>query len=155
MCLAIALPIDELPAELVRMHQRRIVVREPAGTREVRFLFRDPQPALPVWVDCRLLVLPWGNRAKTSRLPRTGWCRLEDLEAGLWRHLQPEAVDIPATLGLEKGVWFLIPEGGLRGVLVRDERKQPHVYMLTQTASHYYEIMTRNNRMPLFAGRQM
>jgi hypothetical protein len=121
----------------------------------VRFLFRDPQPALPVWVDCRLLILPWGNRAKTSRLPRTGWCRQEDLEAGLWRHLQPEIVDIPATLGLENGVWFLIPEGRLRGVLVRDERKQPHVYMITQAASHYYEIMTRSNRMPLFAGRQM
>ena len=91
MCLAIALPISELPEELVRMHQRRVVAREPAGTREVRFLFRDPQPVLPVWVDCRLLVVPWGNRAKTSRLPRTGWCRLEDLEAGLWRHLQPES----------------------------------------------------------------
>jgi hypothetical protein len=155
MCLAVALPIDDLPETLVRMHERRIAAREPAGRREVRFWFRDPQPALPVWADCQLLVLPWGNRAAASRLPRTGWCRREDLESGLWQHLHPEPVDIPAALGLEKGVWFLIPEGGLRGVLVRDERGRPHVYMITQPATHYYEIMTRNNRMPLFAGRQM
>jgi hypothetical protein len=121
----------------------------------VRFFFRDPQPVLPAWVDCRLLVLPWGNRTRTSRLPCTAWCRQEDLESGLWRHLQPEPVDIPAALGLEKNVWYLIPEGGLRGILVRDERMQPHIYLITQIASHYYEIMTRSNRMPLFAGRQM
>jgi hypothetical protein len=154
MCQALALSIDELPEEVVRLHARRVFTRQPAGWREVRFFFRDPQPMLPAWVDCRLLILPWGNRVLNTRLPRTGWCRQEDLEAGLWRHLQPELVEIPATLGQEKGVWFLIPEGGLRGILVRDERRQPHVYMLTQMASHYYEIMTRSDRMPLFIGRQ-
>ena len=77
----------------------------------------------------------------------------------LWKraygeHLSPEPVDIPAALGLERGVWFLIPEG-IRGVLVRDERGRPHVYMLTQPASHYYQIMTRNNRMPVLLGEQI
>jgi hypothetical protein len=57
-------------------------------------------------------------------------------------------------LGLERGVWFLIPEG-IRGVLVRDERGRPHVYMLTQPASHYYQIMTRNPRMPVLLGEQI
>ena len=63
-------------------------------------------------------------------------------------------MDIPAALGLEKGVWFLITEG-IRGILVRDERDMPHVYMLTQPASHYYQIMTRHNRMPVLLGQQM
>ena len=155
MCLAIALPIDELPEEVVQMHERRIYLRQPAGTREIRFYFRDPQPMIPAWVDSQLIILPWGNRTKTSRLPLTGWCRQEDLESGLWQHLQPVQVEIPATLGLEKNVWYLVPEGRLRSILVRDERRQPHVYMITQTASHYYEIMTRSNRMPVFVGRQM
>jgi hypothetical protein len=155
MCLAIALPIDELPETLVQLHVRRIALREPGKTQEARFLFRDPHPALPVWRHSQLFILPWGNRSPTSRLPRTGWCRLEDLESGLWQHLQPEPVEIPAVLGQEKSVWFLIPEGGLRGIIVHDERKQPHIYMITQPASHYYEVMTRNNRMPLFVGRQM
>jgi hypothetical protein len=155
MCLALALLIDDLPEELVRMHKRRIFVRQPAGTREVRFYVRDSQPMLPAWVDCQLLILPWGNYSKTSQLPPTGWCRQEDLESGLWQHLQPVQVEIPATLGLEKNVWYLVPEGRLRGILVRDEQRRPHVYMMTQPASHYYEIMTRSDRMPSFVGRQM
>ena len=69
--------------------------------------------------------------------------------------LDPEPVDIPAALGLERGVWFLIPEGMIRGVLIRDERGRPHVYMLTQPASHYYQIMTRNPRMPVLLGEQI
>lgn len=155
MCQAIALPIDELPEETVQMHKRRIFLRQPAVTREIRFYFRDAQPVIPAWIDSQLSILPWGNASKVSRLPCTGWCRQEDLESGLWQHLHPILIEIPATLGLEKNVWYLIPEGGLRGIIVRDERRQPRVYLVTQPASHYYEIMTRHNRMPLFVGRQM
>jgi hypothetical protein len=32
----------------------------------------------------------------------------------------------------------------MRGILVQD-----HVYMLTEPASHYYEVMTRHDRMPV------
>ena len=103
----------------------------------------------------RLAIYPWGNRDDAaSRLPRTGWCRLESLEAGHWGRLRPEPVDIPASLGLEKGVWFQIAEG-IRGILVEDERGLPHVYMLTQPASHYYQVMTRHDRMPVLLGQQM
>ena len=154
MCHGIALPISELPEELVEQCRPRVALREPGEVREVRFLYRDPQPELPLWHGSRLLLYPWGNRDGKFRLPRTGWCRQESLEAGLWGHLRPEPVEIPATFGLEKGVWFLIEEG-LRGILVRDERGGPHVYMLTQPASHYYQIMTRHQRMPVFIGQQI
>jgi len=154
MCFGIALPLDALPESLVHQHRHRVVLREPGAAREIRFLLCDPRPELPVWHDNRLVVLPWGNRDAASRLPHTAWCRQESLEAGLWRHLHPEPVVIPASLGLDKGVWFLITEG-IRGVLVKDEQGTPHVYMLTQPASHYYRIMTRHNRMPVFLGRQM
>lgn len=154
MCFGIALPISELTDDLVERCRDRLAVREPGGAREARFLFRDPKAELPVWHGNQLSILPWGNREGKFRLPKTGWCRRESLEDGLWRHLLPEPVDIPAAFGLEKGVWFLIEEG-LRGILVRDEHGDPHVYMLTQPASHYYQIMTRHSRMPVFIGRQI
>jgi hypothetical protein len=154
MCMGIALPIDELPEELVRGQRRRLVLREPGGARELRFLYRDSRAVLPAWYGERLGIYPWGNRDKRSSLPRTGWCRMEELEEGLWRHLRPEPVDIPAALGLDRGVWFLIVEG-IRGILVRDEKGRSHVYMITQPASHYYQIMTRNARMPVLLGQQI
>jgi hypothetical protein len=160
MCQGIALSIDQLPEALLRAQQHRVILREPGVSREVRFLYRDPRPELPVWHDSRLMIYLWGNNA-TPRdggpggLPRTGWCRQEDIEAGIWQPLRPVPVEIPATLGWERGVWFLVPEGGLRGVLVRDASGRPHVYLLTQPASHYYQIMTRSPRMPVFLGRQM
>jgi len=155
MCFGIALPIDALPEDIVRRHAHRIALREPGATRELRFLYRDPLAELPAWHGNRLEIFAWGNRDDAaSRLPRTGWCRQESLEEGRWRHLRPEPVDIPAAMGLEKGVWFLITEG-IRGVLVHDERDRPHVYMLTQPASRYYQIMTRHDRMPVLLGQQM
>jgi hypothetical protein len=154
MCTGIAIASDELPEELLRTQRRRLVMRTPGEARELRFLFRDPRPELPVWYGDRLGIYLWGNRDRKSVLPRTAWCGMETLEAGLWRHLNPEAVDIPAALGLERGVWFLIHEG-IRGILVRDEHGRPHVYMLTQPASHYYQIMTRNSRMPVLLGEQI
>jgi hypothetical protein len=74
-----------------------------------------------------------------------------------WRSLFPplvsyprvREVEIPATYGLEKGVWIQFAEG-IKGKLVADELGQPHVFMLTQPASHYYEVMTRHDRMPVF-----
>ena len=155
MCFGIALPIDALTEELVQQHQHRIAVREPDASRELRFTSRDPRAELPIWHNNQSAIILWGNRDDTaSRLPRTGWCRRESLEAGRWSRLRPEPVEIPAALGLEKGVWFAIPEG-IRGILVHDERGRPHVYMLTQPASHYYQIMTRHDRMPVLLGQQI
>lgn len=112
-------------------------------------MFPDPVVQLPVEWDGQVVILEWGNRGnKASRLPRTGWCREESLKAGKWRWLEPEPVVIPANFGLEKGVWFLINEG-VRGVVVHDEQRRPHVYMLTTHASTHYQNMTRHDRMPV------
>ncbi|MGW8258085.1 MAG: hypothetical protein ACWGMZ_11405 [Thermoguttaceae bacterium] len=154
MCTGIALPIDELPERLLRAQRRRLVLRDPGETRELRFFYRDRRAELPVWHGKELAIYSWGNHDRASALPRTGWCPLENLQDGRWRQFAPEAVEIPAVLGFDRGVWFLIDEG-MRGVLVRDERRKPHVYMLTQPASHYYQVMTRSPRMPVLLGRQI
>jgi uncharacterized integral membrane protein len=91
----------------------------------------------------------WGNvRGQSRFLPRTGWTWLSTVEAGYWRHLEPIPVDIPATPGLDRGVWFRIRQG-IRGLLVPDERGLAVVYMICEPASHYYHVMTRSNRMPV------
>lgn len=61
---------------------------------------------------------------------------------------------LPALFGLDSGIWYHIQEG-IKGILVRDEHGRPHVYMLTQPASHYYQVMTRNQRMPVMIGEQL
>jgi hypothetical protein len=65
-----------------------------------------------------------------------------------------EPVVIPATMGLEKGVWFRVREG-IRGLLVRDERGAEAAYMLCEPASHYFRVMTRSERMPVLIGERI
>ena len=68
--------------------------------------------------------------------------------------VNPESVTIPAVLGIENGRWYQIQEG-IRGVIVWDLNNQPHVYMLTEAASHYYRIMTGSEPMPLLVNQQL
>ena len=156
-CSGISLAWRELPASLIERHHLhdRVVVRHEGGDREIQFLFRNRHPLIPAWSADQLGIYEWGNRSnRKSRLPRSGWVSVEDLEAGHWRSLNPEEVDIPATLGLDRGIWFQIKEG-VRGILVRDETSRQHVYMLTEPASHYYNVMTRHTRMPVFIGEKI
>lgn len=149
MCAGIALAWSELPTELIGRHDLERRAYERGGEREVRFLFRDRDPRLPIWRDGRLQIVRWGNSRGQSRyLPRTGWTWLETVEHGGWQSLQPMPVDIPATLGLERGVWYRVRQG-LRGLLVPDERGAAVVYMVCEPASHYYRVMTRSDRMPV------
>jgi hypothetical protein len=87
-------------------------------------------------------------------LPQGGWCENEQLEAGRWQWLQPEQVTIPANFGRQSGRWYLI-DSGVRGVLVKDGRGVPHVYVLAEPASHYYHIMARHDRMPLLVDQRI
>ena len=149
MCVGIALAWSELPTELIGRHGLERRAHERGGEREVRFYFRDRTPRLPIWRDGRLEIARWGNGRGESRfLPRTGWTWLATVQDGYWRELRPIAVDIPATIGLERGVWYRIRQG-IRGILVPDERGQAVVYMICEPASHYYQVMTRSNRMPV------
>lgn len=153
MCVSIALAKDSVPVHLMKDLKNHIHERD--GIEEVRFSYRDRVPVLPVWKDSEFLIVPWGNRDdKGSRLPQTGWAKMESVELGKWKYLKPEEVVIPSIFGLEKGVWFGITEG-MKGILVNDEQGNCYVYMLTQPASHYYHVMTRHDRMPIFLGEQM
>jgi len=151
MCLGISILRRQINAELLAEFalQKSLFSRADGSDEELIFKFNDPRPRLPVMHDGQLRIYTWGNRDdQQSRLPKTGWCRTDSLEAGKWRYLHPEDCVIPAIAGLEKGVWFQIQQG-IKGMVVRDEHEHPHVYMLTQDASHYYNVMTRHSRMPV------
>jgi hypothetical protein len=152
MCKGVSVLKARLKQELFEQYElaHRITSRAPEAQPELHFMYTDPIVQLPVLHDGQIMIYEWGNRGgkKVSNLPATGWCRLESLEAGKWRWLAPEKVIIPADMGLEKGVWFQIHQG-IEGVLVHDEQKRPHVYMLTKQASHYFQTMTRHDRMPV------
>ena len=155
MCAGLAIERRNVPDHLIEKYrlQDRITSRGGAGEQEVHFLFRAKVPLLPVWHERNLDIYIWGNRDdRFSRLPKTGWCRMESIAEGKWEGFGGVKVEIPCSYGLEKGVWFQVVEG-LKGILVRDEKARPHVYILTQPASHYYNVMTRHDRMPVFLGR--
>jgi hypothetical protein len=154
MCAGIAMAWSDLPKELIGRYRLDLRAHErgPEGEREARFLFRDRDPRIPVWRDGRLQIVRWGNGRGQSRfLPRTGWTWLETVEQGGWLHAGAVPVEIPATLGLERGVWFRIREG-IRGLVVPDERGMAVAYMICEPASHYYRVMTRSDRMPVLLG---
>jgi hypothetical protein len=149
MCAGISLAWSELPTELIGRHGLYRRSYDRGGEREVQFLFRDRKPRLPVWRDGRLQIVRWGNTRGQSRfLPRTGWTWLSTIREGGWQNSRAILVDIPATLALERGVWFRVRQE-IRGLLVPDERGIAVAYMICEPASHYYQVMTRSDRMPV------
>ena len=150
MCTAIALAWSRLPTETIGRFGLGRRVHERGGEREVQFHYDDRRPRLPILRDGRLLVARWGNgRGQSRSLPRTGWTWLESVERGFWRGRDAIPVVIPATLGLDKGVWYPIRQG-VRALLVPDERGLAVVYMICEPATHDYRTMTRSDRMPVF-----
>ncbi|MGE3408247.1 MAG: hypothetical protein AB7I37_15625 [Pirellulales bacterium] len=152
----ISLSWRSLPQALIDRHalHDRVIVRSDEADREIRFLYRDVRPLLPVWVGDELNVVSWGRPKRGSKLPRARVVAQETIQAGIWLNVRPEPVDIPASFGWDRGVWYRIKEG-VRGILVRDEAKNPVVYLLTEPASHYYQVMTRNSRMPVLVGERI
>ena len=156
MCRGISILKNRIRQELFEEYELSRFQRQRGDCEELWFDFaeRVPTVRLPVVRDGELVILEWGNRGGKGKLPKTGWCRQESLTAGKWRWLDPSPVEIPANFGLEKGIWFQITEG-IRGVLVLDESGHEHVYMLTEPASHYYQVMTRHERMPVLIGQMI
>lgn len=149
MCDGIALAWSTVPKELIGRHglDRRICER--GGEVEIQFYFRDKEPLIPVWRDGQLQVIRWGNWRGFSRvLPKTGWTWMKKVEEGFWQHLEPVLVDIPAILGCERGIWYVVKQG-MRGIAVPDEKGDSVCYMLCEPASDYYRVMTRSDRMPV------
>ena len=112
----------------------------------VQSVFWQPRPVLPALIDGDLQLLDWGNRDEALKLPKTGWVRIESLQAGKWNYLRPREVVIPAFQGVEKKVWFGI-EHGIRGYLVHRGDEQ-RVYMLTLPPTPEYRALTGHDRMP-------
>jgi hypothetical protein len=151
----VALARSELSEELLERHGLRGRVHDRGGEPEVRFLARERERVLPVWLDGRLQIVRWGNRrGESRRLPYTAWTWRATVEAGGWAALEPEEVEIPAGMGLDRGVWYQIREG-VKGLAVRDERGEPAVYVLVEPASHYYQVMTRSAWMPVLIGEYL
>lgn len=148
----VALALSEVPVELVDQHGLARRVYQRGGELEVQFLLHDAERVLPVWLDGRLRILRWGNRrGQSKRLPCTAWTWLDTLQKGGWGRQEAEPVVIPARMGLDRGVWFVVREG-VRGVVVRDERGEPAVYVLVEPSTHYYQVMTRSEWMPSLVG---
>ncbi len=154
MCRGISILKNRIRQELFEEYELSRFLHRRGDCEELWFDFaeRVQTVLLPIIHDGQLVIREWGNRSGKGKLPKTGWCQQESLAAGKWRWLNPEAVEISANFGLEKGIWFQVTEG-MKGILVRDESRQEHVYMLTEAASHYYEVMTRHNRMPVLIGQ--
>jgi hypothetical protein len=89
------------------------------------------------------------------QLPCTAWTQVDTVEKGGWGEGGVEPVVIPASMGLDKGIWYRIRQG-IRGVVVRDEWDCPRVYVVCEPASHYYRILTRGSEwMPVLIGERI
>jgi hypothetical protein len=76
----------------------------------------------------------------------------DQVSAGAFAAARPEPVVIPASLGHDAGMWFVI-DRGVRGVVVRDGTG-PAVYVLTRPATNYYRNMTQQApMMPVLVGQ--
>jgi hypothetical protein len=148
----VALASSEVPEELVVRRGLGRRVYERGGEREVQFLLGDAERVMPVWLNGQLRIVRWGTRRGQSRsLPCTAWSWRATFEQGGWGR-SAEPVIIPATMGQDRGVWFHIAQG-VRGVVVYDDCGEAVVYVLVEPSTHYYQVMTRSEWMPLLVGQ--
>lgn len=142
-----------LPDALIQQFglQDKIVSRAPGADREIQFLYRCRYPVLPVWYGEELRVFRWGHPGRNSPLPRRPTITHEALQEGQFRELEPEPIEIPASMGFDLGIWYPIKQG-VQGVLVHDSDGTPVVYMVTRESTRYYEVMTRNKRQTVLIG---
>lgn len=153
MCDGVSLLRANIPQPLYDRYalQRLVHRRSDVADEELWFLFDDRNlkaACLPVLHQGEVEVYEWGNRDhRVRRLPTSGLCQVENLEMGLWQSLNPEKIIVLANLALENGVWYTV-DHGIQGILVRDNKNRPHVYMLTGESTHYYKIMTGRTRAP-------
>ncbi len=147
MCGGITFKLDDISEEELAIF---FMPDELAAFRAMGYaetFFWSRRPVLPASLQPHEIHLyDWGNREKNIDLPRTGWARIESIDAGKWDCLHPKPIIIPAQRGYEKKVWFDIA-GGIEGVLVEKDGIV-RAYMLTIPSSKEYEAKTKHNRMP-------
>lgn len=146
MCGAISIQYDPaLRAELLKFLPEDAIQKfERSG--EIVFAYWDKRPLLPIRQESGIRILDWGNRDKQVALPKTGWARLESLQAKKWDWLKPKVVLIPAQRGCEKKVWFQLQKD-IKAVLVTKDGIE-RVYMITEAATSEYRTLTGHDRMP-------
>ena len=111
MLTGLALPLSELPLDLIALHGLARLIHERGGEREVQFLFAAER-LLPVRHDGQLIIARWGTRrGECRRLPLSGWTWRTSVEAGAWTESGAERVVIPARLALDRGIWVVVREG--------------------------------------------
>jgi hypothetical protein len=147
----IALPLSELPLELIDRHRLSKLIYERGGEKELRFHRQVRHAILPVRHEGQLMIVPWGCRAGT--LPRSGYTWLSTVEAGGWAMYAAQEIEIPAIAGLQNGVWYRIQQG-VKGLLAEAGGNQA-AYMIVAPATYYYKIMTRSARMPVLINQQI
>jgi len=140
---------------LIERHRLDGLAHDRGGEKELQFHVAAAVPLLPVWHEGQLRIVRWGCRRGEGRaLPVGGWTKLATVESGYWSGCGAAAVDVPAALGLDGGVWYAIRQG-MRGVLVQDEGEVERVYVVCEPASHYYGVMTRSDWMPVLIGERI
>jgi hypothetical protein len=147
---AIALAWSDVPLTLIERYQLEERVHDRGGEREIQFHRRAKAALLPVWHEGQLLIVPWGCRS--GPLPQSGLSWQRTLDAGEWAPYQPALIEIPAVAGLHFGVWFRVRRG-FRGLLVTEPKMA--AYVLMESSTYYYRVMTRCEMMPVLVGERI
>jgi hypothetical protein len=149
----IALPLSDLPSALHDIPEVRLRRYDRQGRPEVRFHWWHEPALLPVRWCGQVRLLRWGSKQrKGTQLPFGGWVGEDRIGAGVFAAAAPEQVVIPAALGHDAGVWYVIDQG-VRGVVVED-RGGPVVYVVTRPSTNYYRNMTQQApMMPVLVGQ--
>ncbi|MDZ4263863.1 MAG: hypothetical protein U1B30_16235 [Pseudomonadota bacterium] len=108
--------------------------------QDVRVYFPNPKARLPVRQKTgEIVLLPWGRRQdQKSKLPLSGWARLDSIYAGRWNRWFPKSVKLPIKSFMEKDIeghshWFYLTQGQwIQGLVARDGSEQ-RVYVATIT----------------------
>lgn len=122
--------------------------------QEKAIYFPQPNAVLPVKRhDGTVSLVTWGRRKEEEgRLPKTGWARLDSINAGKWDQYHPKAVKIPVDQFMEKDEegkshWYQVTAGQyIQGLLARDGAKY-RVYVVTITPT-LPEFMAIHDRWP-------
>lgn len=121
---------------------------------EILVSYHQMKPKLPVMWKYNLSFIEWGSRFGYSKLPKSGFISLKSFNEGKFLDLKPSLCMIPCSRAEVKGSWYKIKEG-IEGVVLYDEKNRPHVYMLVENSSHYYNVMTKSRWMPVFRGERI
>jgi len=148
MCAGLGFYIAKINQEEIEDFYSKKEIEQQLDDKILMTYFWQQRPCLPIEEKDKVHLYDWGNRDdKQLKMPKTGWCRLESLQAGKWDWLNPVQVHVPALKGYEKKKWFLTPQG-LEAVLVKHQG-QKRAYLLTQPSSRFYEKLTGHDRMPI------